>query len=132
ERVGGPRVDVERAGDRLDVVDLVERHRRRRDHLEEAAALADHRLDVDADELALAVGAEPQRLARRRADAAVELLAVAVVDAPHGPAGAARELGRDDTLLARALLGAEAAADELGDDAHALDRDAEAARVLVA
>ena len=49
---------------------------------------------------------------------------------PHRTAGRARELGREERLDAGALLAAEAAADELGEHAHLLGGEAEAAREL--
>ena len=109
ERVLGAQVRLRRERQRAHVRAAVERAGRdQHGHRPAALTHRDDRIRVDRGERAVARRAEADRLPRRAAAAAVELLGVPVVDEPHGPAGDPRELGCGKRLEAGALLGAEA------------------------
>ena len=90
-----------------------------------ARAHLDDRGELDRLQRPVAARAEGDGLARPRAPSADDLVLVAGQREAHRPAGGPRELGCEERLDARALLRAEAAADELRDHADALARKAE-------
>ncbi len=136
---GGPegvlraQVRLHREGQRAHVGAAVQRAGRDQ-HREDPAALPhrDHGIRVDCGDRAVSTRAETNGLAGRSTTATVELLGMAVVHEPHRPARDPRELGRRERLEARALLGTEAAADELGPHPDVVLAQPERPRELVA
>ena len=116
---------------RAHVLAGVDREHRLR-HREDPAAGAhvDHGRELDPRKRPVAARAERHRLPRPRAPAADDLLLVAPEGEADRPTGGAGELRGEERLGPRALLGAEGAADVLGDHAHLLRREVEAPRQL--
>ena len=133
-RVG--EAEVEANGERrgAHVLAAVERRRRHehRRHEQPADAHRDHGGGLDRRERAVAARADPVGLHGGSAMAGGDALAAPVVDEPDGPAGDAREMGREQALDRGALLRAEAAAHELAGHVHAIGIEIEALRELAA
>jgi hypothetical protein len=89
-------------------------------------------LTAERDQRAVGASARAQPLNRRIAVAGCLALFPPRQRAAHGPASAARELGCDPRVVARAVLRPEAAAHELAEDAHAVGRQPELLGQLVA
>ena len=118
---------------RADVLAGVERERGLLDGEHPAAgAHVDDGRELDRLQRPVAARAEGDRLTRPRPPAADDLILVTRQREPHRPARRPGELGGEERLDARSLLGAEAAADELRDHAHVLRREPEAGRELPA
>ena len=133
ERLHRRRVDLRRVEDRAHVLAVVEQPHRavgRRGPAVPAGRV--HELAGEREQRPVGLGGGGQPLNRGVAVPGREVLLAPGERAADRTAGALRELDRDERVVARAVLRAEAAAHELADDAHLVRREAELARDLVA